>query len=104
MVEALSRMLSAEMAVGTIPGIRAMRGVDPINHVLFTDDSLLLGGASLIIAHSFNRILLKLCSVSGALINKEKGVVYGWNVDHLKMMQIANSLGFCGYDQWDNIK
>ena len=72
MAEALSRMLSTEMAVGTIPGIRAVRGVEPINHALFADDSLLLNGASLIIAHSFDIILLNFCSVSGALINKEK--------------------------------
>ena len=98
MVEALSRLLSAEMAVGTIPKIRAARGVEPINHVLFSDDSLLLGGDSLNIARSFNRILLKFCLVSGALINKDKSVVYGWNVDHLKMLQIAYSLGFRGYD------
>ena len=53
MVEALSRKLSAYMIVGAIPGIRVARGVDPINHALFADDSLLLGGASLNIACAF---------------------------------------------------
>ena len=44
MVETLSRKLSAEMEVGHILGIKIARGVDPINHALFVDDSLLLGG------------------------------------------------------------
>ena len=72
MVEALSRKLSAEMDFGIIPGIRDARGVEPISHVLFVDDSLLLGGASLNIARAFNGILQQFCSISGALINKEK--------------------------------
>ena len=61
MAEALSRKLYAYMVVGVIPGIRVARGVDPINHALFVDDSLLLGGASLNIAHAFNEILQNLC-------------------------------------------
>ena len=48
MAEVLSRKLSAEMVVGSLPGIKIARGVDPLNHALFADDSLLLGGASLL--------------------------------------------------------
>ena len=80
MVEALSRKISADMVVGSIPGIRVARGVDPINHALFVDDFLLLGGASLNISLAFNEILQIFCLISGALINKYKSVVYGWNV------------------------
>ena len=40
------------MVGGSIPGIKAARGVDYINHALFIDDSLLLGG--------FHEILLGL--------------------------------------------
>ena len=47
MAETLSRKLVAEKEAGYISGIKIARGVDPINHALFTDDSLLLGGASL---------------------------------------------------------
>ena len=97
MAEVLSRNLSAEMATDIIPRIRAARGVEPINQALSADDSLLLGGASLNIARAFNGILQKLCSISGALINKEKSAVYGWNVDHTKMIQISNILGFSGF-------
>ena len=48
MAETLSRKLIGDKEAGIIPGIRIARGVDPINHALFVDESLLLGGASLI--------------------------------------------------------
>ena len=75
MVETLSRKISSELATGTIPGIKEERGVDPINHALFTNDSLLLGGASLNIAQAFNEILHNLFSSTCALINNIKSVV-----------------------------
>ena len=75
MAETLSRKLSSELAAGTIPCIKTTRGVVPINHALFADDSLLLGGASLNIACAFKEILQNFCSISGALINKGKSAV-----------------------------
>ena len=50
MVETLSRKLIVEKEVGYIPCIKIAKGVDPINHSLFANDSLLLGGASMNIA------------------------------------------------------
>ena len=64
MAEFLSRKLSAELVAGAIPGIKAARGVGSINHALFVDDSLLLGGASLNIARAFNGILQNFCLIS----------------------------------------
>ena len=77
MVETLSRKLSTEKEVGYIPSIKIARGVDPINHALFVDDSLLIGGASLKIAWAFNVILQNFNLIIGALINNNKTVVYG---------------------------
>ena len=77
MVESLSRNITTKLVAGSIPSIKESRGVDPINHALFVDDSLLLGGASLNIARVFNEVLQNLCVASGALINKSKSVVYG---------------------------
>ena len=71
--------------------------MEPINQALFANVSLLLGGATLNIARSFNGILQKSYSISRALINKEKSAVYRWNVDHTKMLQISNILGFSGF-------
>ena len=77
MAETLSRKLLVEKEASYIPGIKIARGVDPINQALFADDSLLLGGASMKIAWAFNEILQKFYQISGALINKNKSVVYG---------------------------
>ena len=103
MAEYLSRKLSAELVVGSLPGINIASGVDPINHALFANDSLLLGGASLIIAQDFNVILENFSLTSGAFINKNKSVLYGWNVDHLSLLRIAHSLVFPGFEKWDKI-
>ena len=72
MAENLTRKLSIENEAGYILSINISRGVDPINHALFIDDSLLLGGASLKIVWAFNEFLQKFCLISGALINNKK--------------------------------
>ena len=72
MAETISRKLKVEKEVGYIPGIKIARGVDPINHALFADDSLLLGGASLNIARAFKDILQTYDLISGALMNEKK--------------------------------
>ena len=72
MAESLRRKLSADKDACYILGIKIARGVDPINHALFADDSLLLGGAPLKITRAFNEILQKFCLISGALINNKK--------------------------------
>lgn len=87
------------MEAGYIPGIKIAKGVDPINHALFVDDSLHLGGASLKIARAFNEILQKFCLISRALINNKKSAVYGWNVEHPAILWIANLFGFPGFDK-----
>ena len=86
MAESLRRKITDKLVIGTLPGIKAVRGVNPINHALFANDSLLLGGASLKISRAFDEILQNLCVPSGALINKRKSVVYGWNVHHLSIL------------------
>lgn len=44
MEDSLSKKLTLEKQNGSIPGIRIEKGIEPVNHALFTDDSLLLGG------------------------------------------------------------
>ena len=43
MADSLSRKITVEFFFGTPSGIRIMKGIEPINHILFADDSLLLG-------------------------------------------------------------
>ena len=104
MAETLSRKLTVGKEVGYIPCIKIARGVDPINHALFSYNSLLLGRSSLKIARSFKDILQTYFLISGALINDKKSVVYGWNVDHVSITRITNSLIFLGFDKWEKIK
>ena len=77
----LSSKLTIERNVGTIPGIRLTKGIEPVNRALFDVDSLLLGGSSLRIARVFQDILQRYCVVLGAMVNKIKSVVYRWNTD-----------------------
>jgi len=104
MADLLSRKLTAENKVGIAPGIRLMKGLNPLNHALFVDDSLRLGGASIKIAKVYSGILQKFCSISGALINKSKSEIYRSNVDQHSIQRITLFLGFLGYTSWDKIK
>ena len=78
-----------------------MKGIEPINHALFAEDSLLLGGASIKIAKVFSGILQYFCGMSGALINKRRSIVYGWNVEQKYINRIAHYLGFTGFEIWE---
>ena len=81
MADSLSRKLTAERIAGSLPGLKPSTGADPLNHALFADDSLLLGGASTRIAKAFDTVLKSYCRVSGALVNESKSEVYSWNTD-----------------------
>ena len=81
-----------------------MKGLDHINHAFFTDDSLLLGGASIRISNVYKLILHSFYNVSSALINDRKSVLYGWNVEQQAIHRIVHQLGFVGYAYWDKIK
>ena len=72
MADAFSIKLDAEKKVATVPGIRIVKGIEPINHSLFVDDSLLMGRASIIISKAFSKILQDLCSITRVLINNKK--------------------------------
>ena len=89
MVDSLSRKLTAGKNVGIILGISPSVGVESINHALFADDTLLLGGASLNMARVFSDIMNQFCIISGALINIRKSVVYCWNVDQSTVTNIS---------------
>ena len=104
MADSLSRKLSARKIDGIILGISTSIGVEAINHTLFADDTLLLGGASLKMARAFFEIMQHFCIISGALINNRKSAVYGWNVDQSKVDKISQILGFEGYAYWDKVK
>ena len=100
----MSRKLTTGKNDGIISGINLASGVEAINHALFVDDTLLLGGASLKIERVFAKIMQNFCIISGALINNYKRAVYGWNVEHSTVANISQILGFEGYATWDKVK
>jgi hypothetical protein len=57
MADSLSRNLEQERLIGAVPGLRITKDLKPINHALFVDDSLMLGGTSNRVASAFKSIL-----------------------------------------------
>lgn len=104
MADSLSRKLTTEKKAGIAPGVRLTKVLKPLNHALFADETLLLGGASIKIARVYSGVLQKFYIISGALINKRKSAIYRWNVDQQAIQRIALSLGFLGFASWDKIK
>jgi hypothetical protein len=103
MADSLNRKLEQERLIGVVPGLRITKDLKPINHALFADDSLMLGGASIRVASAFKSILQDYCKESGALIRKRKSVVYSWNATDQETQKIARTLGFKGYADWEKI-
>eukprot|EP00253_Pinus_taeda_P006485 PITA_06485 len=104
MADSLSRKLTAERLIGNIPGLKPSNGAEPLNHALFADDSLLLGGASTRIAKAFDTVLRNYCRVSRALVNESKSEVFSWNIDQHELRGITTLLEFKGQAIWDRFK
>ena len=60
--EVLSRLLLKEERIGNIKGMKIARNYPAINHLLFADDLLIFGKASLLEASSIKSCLDKYCS------------------------------------------
>lgn len=75
-------------------GISIARGVKPINHSQFVDDTILLGGASSIMDRRLKSTLDDFLVSSGAMVNEGNNKIYGRNCSHLKMQEIARIMGF----------
>jgi hypothetical protein len=73
--ELLSRLLLKEERIGNIKGMKIARASPAINHLLFADDLLLFGKASLLEAASIKGCLDKYCSWSGQSINTRKSSI-----------------------------
>eukprot|EP00253_Pinus_taeda_P022852 PITA_22852 len=76
MADSLSRKLASEQSSSSLPGLKPSIISPALNHALFADDSLLLGGAFVRIAKAFESVLKRYCRVSGASINERKIEVY----------------------------
>jgi ribonuclease HI/exonuclease III len=98
---ALSFQLENAQTSKDLMGLHITPGVKDINHAQFADDTLLLGGASPIIAGKFKEELDAYAKASGSEINLVKSNIYGWNITPNEMLRITRVLGMEGHTNWD---
>jgi len=83
-----------------ITGIQITKGVKNVNHSLFADDTLLLGGVSSIIARRLKKVLDDFLHVSGGMLNNTKCKIYGWNTPPRIMQNISQILEIPVQEIW----
>ena len=91
--DCMSRRLNNQLEEEMIPGLSFKIGIQPINHALFVDDSILLARASTQIARIFQKYIDFFLLSSGSKVNLDKCQIYGWhsNVNTLRdISQILN--------------
>jgi hypothetical protein len=98
----LSYQLGNSQAQSTLQGLRIEPGMKDINHAQFADDTLLLGGASSIIAKQFKEELEAYTSVSISEISKANCKIYGCNITPNEMLEIARVLGMESHTNWES--
>lgn len=94
MANTLSRKLESERVIGNLPGIQMVGGIKRVNHSHFADNTLLISGASLIVASRFNKILDSFLDTSGGALNRRKCHIYGWNSNLQVMHSISRLFKF----------
>eukprot|EP00253_Pinus_taeda_P017923 PITA_17923 len=102
MAETLSVHLENLRNKREITGICIERGIKEINHLLFADDTLLIGGASSLMARRFKRVLDAFLQVSGGKLNNRKCKIYTWNVPHQIQQSISQILDIPLQRKWSS--
>jgi hypothetical protein len=93
--EVLSRLLLREERIGNLKGMKIARNSPAINHLLFADDLLIFGKASLLEASSIKSCLDKYCSWSGQSVNANKSSIrFSKNTNHTTSSNILHILPF----------
>ena len=85
-------------------GLRITRVFRDINHALFVDDSLFLGGGSSDSASRFNLDLDRYCTDSGSEFNTGKCHIYVWNLSGINLRTITRIFGFKCSMKWVSFK
>eukprot|EP00253_Pinus_taeda_P010059 PITA_10059 len=102
MAESFSCALDHKRQTGLITGIKFEDGVKKINHSQFADATLLIGGASAIIARRFKSLLDKFMRYSRGMINHFKSCIYGWNASAQTLQSTASIFGVPCKLNWDH--
>jgi hypothetical protein len=104
MAETLGRHLEKYRISKAILGIKIARGTKRLNHSQFVDDTLLIGGASLVMAKRFKYSLDNFTQASGALINNAKSNIYAWNTPLRTAHLIASIFRFPLIEKWQTFR
>ncbi|CAN1760768.1 LINE-1 retrotransposable element ORF2 protein, partial [Linum perenne] len=89
----LSFMIQKESDLGGIKGIRLNNNSHVLNHMLFADDTILFGKATIREAENIKNIMERYCTVSGQAINSEKSAIYfSQNTPDNQKQLVANCL------------
>ena len=102
MAETLSIHLENQRRQKEITGISIVRGIKGINHSLFTNDTLLIGGASSLMARRFKQTLDLFLLVSGGKLNNNKCKIYTWNVPRQIIQRISSILDIPAQMNWSH--
>eukprot|EP00253_Pinus_taeda_P022784 PITA_22784 len=102
MAETLSVHLENLRLKREITGICIERGIKEINHSLFADDTLLIGGASSLMARRFKRVMDAFLQVSGGKLNNRKCKIYTWNVPYQIQQSISQILDIPLQRNWSS--
>lgn len=102
MAESLSAMLENQRKEKKITGIQISRGVKDINHSLFSDDILLIGGASCIIVKRFKNVLDEFLLSLGGILNNTKCRIYCQNTPTKTMQHISQILEIPLQKNWSH--
>eukprot|EP00253_Pinus_taeda_P016021 PITA_16021 len=104
MAETLSLQLEHKRRIKEITGIDIVRGEKWINHSLFADDTLLIGGASSLMARRFKEVLDLFLQASGGKLNNSKCMIYTWNIPRHITQRISRIMEIPAQGNWSFFK
>eukprot|EP00253_Pinus_taeda_P001792 PITA_01792 len=104
MAETLSLHLENKRRLKEITGIDIVRGAKGINHSLFADDTLLIGGASSLMARRFKETLDLFLQASGGKLSNNKCMIYTWNVPRHITQRISLIMEIPAQGNWSHFK
>ncbi|XP_024171787.1 uncharacterized protein LOC112177760 [Rosa chinensis] len=92
--EGFSALLQQKQAAGLLPGIEVCNEAPSVNHLLFADDSMLYGQASLEDCFQILEVFETYGRASGQVVNFNKSsVVFSKNVSECMQDEVASLLG-----------
>eukprot|EP00253_Pinus_taeda_P026690 PITA_26690 len=102
MAETLSLHLENKRRLKEIIGVDIVRGTKGINHPLFADDTLLIGGASSHLARRFKKTLALFLQASGGKLSNNKCMIYTWNVPRYITQRISIIMEIPAQRNWSH--